>query len=481
MGADINGPKDTDGIPTNTRDTIMGDVLDSAPSFLEYSNPKSANSLPTSLSAAWGNAAPLNKHFRVIFVGTNQGVIHAFGEVTWDNNIGTTDNPITIKAGAIDEMWAFIPTDILKYCDYYQASGNPHRLGVNGTPYLYFLDLPASDKSSGNGKMDIGSSTERATLIMGLGKGGRSYYAIDVRDPSAPKLGGSGNNGWALVPDEATSYPEANFETSTKNTTLVSNMGWSTCQPTIGRIITGSGSDQRIRDVVFLGGGFSLPEIELNYPTSGAKTPLGRSVLALDVTNGHVVNYWELPKDKDGNVNGPVGAGVMPMQVIPYAGLTQRAYFTDFFGGLWALGSIADSPVDGMSGFRVDSSSIWNWSSRPVYHQDRTNGLLSTMPAPFLVSNFYPRTEAPIVTPLTVGVAMVSGDRNNPMDMSYTSDAGNTKPTQHRLTVVFDRQDSKKLGLDDAGGIKDSDLVDMSGQTNPNAAVIQPGSTDFLS
>ncbi len=467
MGADLS-----DATRVKTRANIMGDILDSAPSFLEYSNP----TLSGSLSTAWDAAPSTSRHFRVIFVGTNQGVIHAFGEVSWDNNVGTTATPVYIKAGLVDELWAFIPTDIIKYCDYYQTIGNPHRLGVNGTPYLYFLDLPASGKRSGNGMMDIGSS-ERATLIMGLGKGGRSYYAIDVRDPFAPKLGGSGDDaitGWALVPDEDTSYPAKIFEPSTPDTAIIPNMGWSTCQPTIGRVLTGTGTTQKIRDVVFLGGGFSLPEIEKNYPTAGAKTPLGRSVLALDVANGHVVQTWNLAG------YGPVGAGVMPMTVTTYSGLTQRAYFTDFFGGLWALGSTADNTATGMSGFRVDSSNLGDWSTTPrhVYQQNIPDGLLSTIPAPFLVSNFYPRTTAPYVTPLTVGITLVSGDRNNPMDKLYTGTASNTEPSQHRMTVIFDRQDSNKLGLDTAG-IKTTDLADMSGQNDPAAVEIQPGNASF--
>jgi len=481
MGADITNTGFA-ADSTLTRPNIMGDVLDSAPSFLEYANPTAtAGSMPASLSTPWGDSSKLNKHFRAIYVGTNQGVIHAFGEVSWDKTIGSGPTATTIKDGVVDELWAFIPTDIIKYCDYYQTAGNPHRMGVNGTPSLYFLDLPASGKRSGNGMMDIGS-TERATLIMGLGKGGRSYYAIDVRDPFAPKLGGSGNSGWTLAPDEATSYPTSIFE-STPNTTLVANMGWSTCQPTIGRVYSGTSPSVTIRDLVFLGGGFSLPEIETNYPSAGAKTPLGRSVLALDVFTGKIVKYWALDVTKNASgitKDGPVGAGVMPMQVEAYSGVTQRAYFTDFFGSLWALGSTTDSTVTGMSGFRVDSSNIGDWAlaARPVYHQDSPDGLLSTMPAPFLVSNFFQRTTAPFVTPLAVGVAMVSGDRNNPMDRLYSGAAGSIKPSQHRLTVVFDRQDSAKLGLDTLG-IQTSQLANMSSQTDPYATSIQPGSSDF--
>jgi len=461
MGAN---PKDG-----KTRVDIMGDVLDSAPSFLEYANP---TGLPTYLQPYWDAHASDNRHFRVIYVGTNQGVVHAFGEVTWDKKIGSGASAFTIKDGAVDELWAFIPTDILEYCEYYQTLTNPHVAGVNGTPYLYFLDLPATGARNGNGKMDIGSSLERATLITGLGKGGRSYYALDVRNPFSPKLGGTDNKGWALVPDEEESYPDTIFETATINKNLIRNMGWSTCQPTVGRVVWGT-TTPILKDVVFVGGGFSLPEIE---PTdvSGVKTRLGRSVLALDVVNGHILGTWALDDTK----HGPVGAGVMPMQVSDNTSLTERAYFTDYFGGLWALGSTQDNSLK--PGFRVDSSYMAKWAStpRPIYHEDRPNGLLSTMPAPFRVSNFYPRKSAPIEVPLTVGVALVSGDRNNPMDRSYTGTPGNIKPSQHRLTVVFDRQDSSKLGLD-TDGIKSSQLANMSGPVLPTDTKIMPGSVDF--
>lgn len=470
MGSDKDG---------KTRTNLMGDILDCSPAFLEYTNVSSSD-MPTALSSAWGDSTKANKHFRVIYVGTNQGVIHAFGEVSWDNNIGTTGAPNIIKAGVVDELWAFIPTDILKYCDYFTTSNNPHALGVNGAPCMYFLDVPATGKRSGNGMMDVGSTTERATVIMGLGKGGRSYYALDVRNPFSPQLGGSGNQGWALVPDEYRAWDATKktdlFESATgAKPSVVENMGWSTCQPTIGRVLTGSGSSLKVRDLVFLGGGFSLPEIEANWPTTGAKTPLGRSVLAMDVTTGKIVTFWELA-----STNGPVGAGVMPMQVAAYAGLTQRAYFTDFNGGLWALGSTKPDPdTVNRAGFRVDSSNIGDWATtpRPVYHQDRPDGVLSTMPAPFQVANFYPRTSAPFVVPQTMGIALVSGDRNNPMDRLYTS-SGNVEPSQHRLTVVFDRQDSNKLNLD-ANGIQTSQLENLTSQNDPSASKIQPGSADF--
>jgi hypothetical protein len=54
------------------------------------------------------------------------------------------------------------------------------------------------------------------------------------------------------------------------------------------------------------------------------------------------------------------------------------------------------------------------------------------------VANFTGEPKAGNIRPAAVGIAMVSGDRNNPMDYQYPEGG---KPDNHKLTVVFDRQD----------------------------------------
>jgi hypothetical protein len=69
------------------------------------------------------------------------------------------------------------------------------------------------------------------------------------------------------------------------------------------------------------------------------------------------------------------------------------------------------------------------------------------------------RTSAPTITPSAVGVAFVTGDRNNPLDnMTYQ---GWLKPTQHRLNVLFDRQDNLNNNLS-GGPLTASSLADAS-------------------
>lgn len=509
MGADLG----TTGPAYKNRADIMGDIIDSAPTTLEYNwnEYKSAVLSVSSIlsSAAAGIPATSTPRFRLVFVGDNQGLLHAFGELSWSTPVLIQDpsfptdptKKITIPVthGAVDELWAFLPTDFLANLNYLQVSTNFHRFMVDGSPYAYLLDLPASNAISGNGVVDNSPVQERAMVIFGLRKGGRSYYALDVSDPTTPKLGPTQSAaGWAIRADEATLIPTSAMGGSVSLATaqkVVGNMGFSSSQPFIGRVLYDGGAPaQSIRDAVFLGGGLSTPDVDAQFPDSGGKpTPLGRSAMAVDVNTGQYLMLWDLTNasslSSSTAIPGPVAAGVVPVSLNLSSGLVSRAYFTDYGGNLWAVGST--QPGTGLfSGFRNDTNLLDHWTTdgnkinsgvtapvRLVYTQGPNNGIFSTLPAPFLMGAFPSvRTSDPKVAPFALGIAINTGDRNNPQDRAYTST--NIEPTQHRLTVLFDRQDSRDLGLD-ATGIQTSQLSDFTLQANPSAPVITEGDPTF--
>ena len=111
--------------------------------------------------------------FRLILVGDNQGWIHGFGEVTKTIPDPNGDGK-SLVTGAVDELWAFMPTDFLANLNYITQTSNTHRFMADGSPSIYFLDLPASGNGPGNGVVDA-SGSDRAIAVIGLGKGGRSY------------------------------------------------------------------------------------------------------------------------------------------------------------------------------------------------------------------------------------------------------------------------------------------------------------------
>jgi len=463
--------------PTASRGNMMGDIIDSNPATLEYNTGDSTITTGISKHNLSMSGYPTNGHFRLILAGTNQGWLHAFGEVSVMNAPGSP-TPVTSKA---DELWAFMPTDFLKNLDSIygpNAGSSSHRFMVDGTPSIYFLDIPPSTGGTANGILDNGTgSNERAIALIGLGKGGRSYYAIDVKDPFNPVMK------WSLVPDEAAWFPHARNLTSPAVTDaalriMIGNMGFSTCTPGIGRVLFNG----VLTDVVFLGGGLSVPEVETNFAVAGVTPILGRSVLALDVNTGNVLSAYTLPNGSDlgaATGPGPVVSGVVPFEYILNSGMAQRAYFTDRSGGLWAWGSkqTVASTASLYPNYRMDASDLAKWTVdgttsgaagiRKVYQDGNSLGAIyTTLPAPFMVGSF-PGVAKDGMSPVTaVGVAMISGDRYNPVDPGKTGGYYLGRPDHFRLSVVFDRQDSRAWGLDTQSGPDTgitTQMADMTG------------------
>ena len=477
LGGDLT-KLNTSNVPTANRSNIMGDVIDSSPAVLEYKWSDVSGSLTSPLASVVANGG---NRFRLILVGTNQGWLHAFGEVTYTDNAthGSSTTPVIVK-GNVDELWSFMPTDFLGYLDQLTVSGNPHRFLVDGAPSVYFLDLPpTSGGGSGDGVVEVTSAPgpEKAMVLFGLGKGGRSYYALDIHNPFTPSLR------WSLVPDEAAFFPSTRIlsrpgqPSLTTVQNIIKNMGFSTCTPGLGRIeLTDATGTPVVHDAVFFGGGFSLPEVDANFKdANGNATPLGRSALALDVYTGQVLAAVDLTALSNGTIPppGPVAKGVVPVEFILNSGMAQRAYFMDYWGGLWSWGCQKTDTGSGSATYqyRMDSSDLSTWTAsgsatdtnpgvRLVAKDESGNlvtlsgytttqkyyseALYTGLPAPFVVGSFpgvSKNTGGP--APAAVGVVIESGDRNNPLDFNYTT---TTQPVNHQLTVVFDRQDSAAWG-----------------------------------
>jgi type IV pilus assembly protein PilY1 len=103
----------------------------------------------------------------MVYVGANDGMLHA------------------IKATTGDELFAYVPGAVYEgpsgtpAVNGIQSRGDPdfaHRFFVDGTPTSFDIDFGRTDGSSG--------TNWRTILVGGLGKGGKSYYAIDITNPA---------------------------------------------------------------------------------------------------------------------------------------------------------------------------------------------------------------------------------------------------------------------------------------------------------
>lgn len=490
-GADRTAQDDASN-PTaisTSRVDLMGDVINSSPAAVEY-DPSLIPS-GSGLAAKWATyAAMKDPRFQVVFVGDNQGHFHAFGEVSG------------IDAGVLkadlDELWSFVPSELLNdpsaattvpKLSRLKADGNDHIYTVDGSPYIYFKDTPLMGSSTGNRRVDSGDTVR---VIIGMRKGGRSYYALDVVNPGAPKLV------WTLDPN-------------TSSDLTIRTMGLATSTPSLARVETGSPAV--VKDVLLLGGGYSNNELDkviIGNNTAAAK--LGRSVLALNVMDGTPVKIYDFVNNgalAAGFPNmGAISAGVFPFEFYVGSRKAQRVYFGDQSGGVYALGSmqtLTTAPV----GWRLDSSNIDQWTTDGSLNVSTTPGNagvrwiykgqialasgdvkwaapISAPPVAYRIPKSIPQfqrpassTNAPNMTPPAVGVVFGTGDRNDPMDLDPI---GPVADAPYRQIMVLDRQDSADLPT--AGGLPSdvngfgSAITDA--QLSNQTSTVAPGDTSYL-
>lgn len=142
-----NNPNDS----YRVRKTLLGDIIHSQPVFVgKPSFGYSENNYQTFYD---------NNEDRkgAVYVGANDGFLHAFDAETGD------------------ELWAYAPNEIINKL--YKLADNSYYGNHD-----YFVD----------GKITVGDIYDgtkwRTILVSGLNAGGKSYFAIDVTDPENPKV-----------------------------------------------------------------------------------------------------------------------------------------------------------------------------------------------------------------------------------------------------------------------------------------------------
>lgn len=214
LGFDINDP-------TRSRaHQIIGDPLHSRPTLLSY------------------NIGGVSQN--IVYVGTNNGYLHVFDSATGK------------------ELWSFIPKELLDILKVKKDNlpSSTHEYGVDGEVSIYL------DDKNGNSVFDSG---EKAYLYVGMRRGGTSYYAFDITDPTSPKM---------------------LFDPITPATPGFSKLGQTWSKPVVAKMNIGGVSE---RLVMIFGGGYDTAHDTIG---SGTVTPsVGNVIYIADALTGEYI--WD--------------------------------------------------------------------------------------------------------------------------------------------------------------------------------------------
>ncbi|MGF1466679.1 MAG: pilus assembly protein [Sandaracinaceae bacterium] len=271
----------------------------------------------------------------VVYVGTNDGILHAFVAEEYTTASGTT-----YASG--EELWGFVPPILLPQLESASAA---HQITLDGTAVVkevFFRRLPGDTPDA---------DAWHTVLIMGFRGGAKGYFALDVTDPLTPQFLWQfvGETGLGVA-EMGNSYPEAG----------------------VGQILVDIGGALQERAVAVLAGGqgeFDEPAARaagaagctldgagaapIAGNTSSSRDHLncwqssGRVLYWVDVATGQILNKLD-----DAVFNSPLigSVGLYPGDI---GTIAQRAFVTDADGVLW----------------RVDfqSSRTSDWEAEPFF------------------------------------------------------------------------------------------------------------------
>jgi type IV pilus assembly protein PilY1 len=247
----------------------MGDIMHSTPVLFNYGT---------------GNA-----HGSVVFVGTNEGYLHA------------------IDADSGEEKFAFMPRELLINIKtlYDNNFNNSHPYGVDGPLTIWHDDA---------NKNRIVDGSDKVYLYVGMRRGGKHYYALDVTDPSSPSLvwkieGGTGN---------------------------FTKLGQTWSKPVFAKIDHDGDKDTDTKDVLIFGGGYDVGQDDATNRESDDE---GGAVYIVDAEDGSRI-WWTDEYSTSASAASPMPNSIpADLRVIDIDGngIHDRVYAADTGGRIYRI------------------------------------------------------------------------------------------------------------------------------------------------
>ncbi|BAO45250.1 pilus assembly protein [Thiolapillus brandeum] len=274
--------------------------------------------------------APLHTHPAVVreggneyvFIATTEGILHAL-----DGDTG-------------EELWAFMPDDLLHtVADNFIGDWNetkPH--AANGEPIpandhghvtkpIYGLDGPTIVYTADDG---------HRYLVQGMRRGGNNYYALDITNPTSPRMawrifGGSGSFGQLGQTWSKPIFTTLEIEGAAEQEVLIFGGGYDTNQDD-------SFIDNN-NDGVFNGGDTAIGR---------SNDAVGKAIYIVNPKTGALIRAITDSDLVEGDMNNAIAGDILPVD-INANGVTDRLYAADVGGRLIRV-DIPDSALASLTG-----------------------------------------------------------------------------------------------------------------------------------
>jgi len=403
-GRDIQDQDPANGNNNEDRH-VMGDPIHAQPTIVIYG----------------GTTGSPDINDSVVYLPTNDGYLHA---------VNSTDGV---------ELWSFIPQEAARLLKgLYQNPNSTKQYILDGEIRVLKYDVNA------DGIVDANAG-DRVILYFGQGRGGKTYYALDVTNKAAPKFL------WSIN------------DTSNASAAWLPNAGQAWSPPTVARVNVQGVTQNTQKLVLIIGGGYDVGEDGATYVSTASS---GNRIYIVDAITG--VLLWSAGP----TVGSPAPPGAADLQLarmdhsIPSRvtvldtnqdGYADRMYVGDTAAQLWRFditnGNNASALVAGgviASLGNHDLGTQTEQDSRRFYNAPDVTALQIPGQTPFM------------------NIAIGSGYRGHPLNTV----------NQDRFYVVRDYKPFTRMsqtGYNSFTVITDGDLVNATTTVAPTMAANSPG------
>ena len=470
LGADVFNSKANAAYPPSDEETLwdrdfkLGDIFHSSPVVVDPPLPRSGvicrNGLSNQcISSLWGtptldgdagydayaNSTDYKDRRKIVLVGANDGLLHAFNGGTWHAH---ADDPYTTAVnesglpfngyydrGDATELWAFLPPDLIPKLPLLMSSS--HHYFVDGTAMVrdVWVDGTSNEVGSGTADDKKQGGEFHTVAVVGERRGGTRYFALDLTDASEAAADA------ATAPRLLWMYPQPGDRRSLEMGSTYTDFLPSA--PPIGPVRIAAQGDAiadvtpemvvdgqerpvpyRERWVALLSGGFDPQYLR------------GRGVFMVDVWTGKELFDFSYPRTPTGGTDPrealrfPIAA---PAGMVPWGRAVHRAStetndrffdtatFGDTGGQLWVVrfSDPGELNADGK---------VTNWFGARVFQMGARGNCTLCAAQPF----FHITANMPLPTNAMLRVFAGTGDRYNLLDL----DGGTCGPDNIRACVM---------------------------------------------